>query len=163
MICPVEEEIVPVKSYSKPKTMEAKTETFQLQVSFLPLDVTKRDMEQLFARFGAIEHIAIARGTAFVHFKDAIQADDAQSTLHDHLFEGRRIKVTKALKKIHQTHQNGCIICAEDGHWARDCPQNKQKGLDVKSGKVQNTNNSASSAETSVILQSSVVLSNNRP
>ncbi|CAG8602810.1 7006_t:CDS:2 [Racocetra fulgida] len=62
-------------------------------------------------------------GYAFVEFEDPRDADDAVKQLNGYELDGARIAV------------DGCFLCGGQGHWARECPDAREKGMDVRSGR----------------------------
>eukprot|EP00842_Homolaphlyctis_polyrhiza_P004877 jgi/Hompol1/5390/HPOL_004373-RA len=91
-------------------------------------------MDELFGRFGAISSIETNySGFAFVQFATPSSARDAVAQYNDFVYEGHQLVVE--LSDRPNAVGNGCLICGYAGHWARDCPKNKQRGTDVKSGK----------------------------
>ncbi|KAJ3000472.1 hypothetical protein HDV02_005337 [Globomyces sp. JEL0801] len=85
----------------------------KLYVGHLPFNVSKRELDDLFG-----------------YLKDA---ENAVKGLHGYGFHGKRINVEFSNKV--QTQSNSCLICGKVGHWAKECPDSKTKGMDVKSGK----------------------------
>ncbi|KAJ3325698.1 hypothetical protein HDV06_003499 [Boothiomyces sp. JEL0866] len=106
----------------------------KLYVGHLPFNVSKRELDELFGRYGPLANIELKHGGyAFVQYEHTRDAEDAVKALHNYTFEGRRLTVEFSNKK--GAGGNSCLICGLEGHWARECPENKEKGLDVKSGK----------------------------
>ncbi|KAI8818352.1 uncharacterized protein EV422DRAFT_538260 [Fimicolochytrium jonesii] len=93
-----------------------------------------RDLEDLFARYGRILNVEIKpAGFGFVEYDDPRDAEDAVKHLHDHPFEGRRLIVEFSRRS--SANNSSCFICGGTGHWVRECPENQDKGLDVRSGR----------------------------
>ncbi|EGF84350.1 hypothetical protein BATDEDRAFT_85071 [Batrachochytrium dendrobatidis JAM81] len=124
----------------------------KVYVGHLPYNVAKRELDDLFVTYGKILSIEIKHGGyAFVqygllsvmclaslfsvpfHMKTQKDADEAVLALNNHSFDGRRLLVEFSNKR--DSVGNSCLLCGNEGHWARDCPDNKERGADVKSGK----------------------------
>ncbi|KAI8915976.1 hypothetical protein EDD86DRAFT_197333 [Gorgonomyces haynaldii] len=119
-------------SYSK-RPKSPTQESDKLYVGHLPPHFQKKDLEYMFNEFGVLKSVEIKHGGyAFVQFEQLESAQEACRQLNGYRIQDKRLQVEFSNKK-----QNGdaCILCGEVGHWARDCPLNKEKGLDVKSGK----------------------------
>ncbi|KAI8902151.1 hypothetical protein BC833DRAFT_444954 [Globomyces pollinis-pini] len=106
----------------------------KLYVGHLPFNVSKRELDDLFGHYGPLEAIEIKHGGyAFIQFRYLKDAENAVKGLHGYGFHGKRINVEFSNKV--QTQSNSCLICGKVGHWAKECPDSKTKGMDVKSGK----------------------------
>ncbi|KAH6582066.1 hypothetical protein BASA61_008692 [Batrachochytrium salamandrivorans] len=116
-----------------PKTHTTKLPS-KVYVGHLPYNVAKRELDDLFLSYGKVISIEIKHGGyAFVQFDNRRDADDAVAALNNHLFDGRRLLVEFSNKR--DSVGDSCLLCGNEGHWARDCPDSKEKGVDVKSGK----------------------------
>ncbi|CAA7032750.1 unnamed protein product [Microthlaspi erraticum] len=120
-------------------------------VGGLSWDVTERQLEDAFDRYGKINECQIMvekdigrpRGFGFITFTDRRGADDAIKQMHGRELGGRVISVTKAEPKAggDDVDKNGgysprgkgsyggggasedeCFKCGNPGHWARECP-----------------------------------------
>ncbi|CAG8542153.1 10080_t:CDS:2 [Paraglomus occultum] len=72
-------------------------------------------------------------GYAFVEFEDPRDADDAVKQLNGYELDGARIAVEWSRRS--GGPGSGCFLCSGQGHWARECPEAREKGMDVRSGR----------------------------
>ena len=109
-------------SYSYKRQSEDISE--KLYVGHLPFAVSKRELDDLFGRYGPLANIEIKHGGyAFIQYgiiyslENPRDAEDAVRALHNYMFEGRRLTVEFSNKK--GTGGNACLLCGVEGHWAR--------------------------------------------
>ncbi|CAG8497720.1 3379_t:CDS:2 [Ambispora gerdemannii] len=94
----------------------------------------KRDLEELFERYGKVLSVDVKpMGYAFVEFEDPRDADDAVKQLNGYELDGARIAVEWSRRS--GGPGSGCFLCGGQGHWARECPDAREKGMDVRSGR----------------------------
>ncbi|KAF9907183.1 hypothetical protein EC991_011246 [Linnemannia zychae] len=94
----------------------------------------RRDVEELFEKYGRVVSVELKHGGfAFVEYEDPRDADDAVSKLNGYELDGSRITVEWSRRS--GGPGSGCFLCNGTGHWARECPEASEKGMDVKSGK----------------------------
>ncbi|CAG8607026.1 8995_t:CDS:2, partial [Paraglomus occultum] len=102
----------------------------------------KRDLEELFERYGKVLSVDVKpMGYAFVEFEvkmtfeiiDPRDADDAVKQLNGYELDGARIAVEWSRRS--GGPGSGCFLCSGQGHWARECPEAREKGMDVRSGR----------------------------
>ncbi|KAF9431207.1 hypothetical protein BGZ94_006888 [Podila epigama] len=94
----------------------------------------RRDVEELFEKYGRVVSVELKHGGfAFVEYEDPRDADDAVSKLNGYELDGNRISVEWSRRS--GGPGSGCFLCGGTGHWARECPEASEKGMDVKSGK----------------------------
>jgi RNA recognition motif-containing protein len=76
-------------------------------------------------------------GFAFVEYTDPRDAEEAINKLNRTVVEGNEIRVefSKRPPARGPAGETACYICNKGGHWARDCPENANPGMDVRSGK----------------------------
>ncbi|KAI8590024.1 hypothetical protein BDZ88DRAFT_395165 [Geranomyces variabilis] len=116
-------------SQSRPPVEPAPGAT-KLYVGQIPASGSIRDLEDLFAKYGRVLHIEIKpAGFGFIEYDDPRDAEDAVKALHEHPFEGQRLVVE--FSKRASANNSTCFICGQTGHWVRDCPDNRDKGMDV--------------------------------
>ncbi|CAG8435100.1 3054_t:CDS:2 [Scutellospora calospora] len=94
----------------------------------------KRDLEELFEKYGKVLSVDVKpMGYAFVEFEDPRDADDAVKQLNGVELDGARIAVEWSRRS--GGPGSGCFLCGGQGHWARECPDAREKGMDVRSGR----------------------------
>ncbi|KAG0238212.1 hypothetical protein BGW42_006492 [Actinomortierella wolfii] len=94
----------------------------------------RRDVEELFEKYGRVLSVELKHGGfAFVEYEDPRDADDAVNKLNGYELDGNRISVEWSRRS--GGPGSGCFLCGGNGHWARECPEASEKGMDVKSGK----------------------------
>ncbi|CAJ0648172.1 13869_t:CDS:10 [Entrophospora sp. SA101] len=87
-----------------------------------------------FERYGKVLGVDVKpMGYAFVEFEDPRDADDAVKQLNGYELDGARIAVEWSRRS--GGPGSGCFLCGGQGHWARECPDAREKGMDVRSGK----------------------------
>nr|KAJ3422309.1 Anaphase-promoting complex subunit 5 [Polyrhizophydium stewartii] len=90
----------------------------KVYVGHLPYNVAKRELEELFGRYGKIRSVEIKHGGyAFVQYGTLSEAEEAVRALSNHLFENRKLLVEFSNKR--DAVGNCCLLCGMDGHWAR--------------------------------------------
>ncbi|KAJ1563811.1 hypothetical protein HK096_010905 [Nowakowskiella sp. JEL0078] len=106
----------------------------KLYVGRLPPRCSTRDLEDLFSTYGRVVSCEVKHaGYAFLEFDNEKDAEDALNRLNGHLFDGQRIIVEWSKKSV--SGGEACFNCGKTGHWVRDCPESRGKGMDVRSGK----------------------------
>src|SRR5689334_22301824 len=65
--------------------------------------------------------------------QDPRDADDAVKQLNGYELDGARIAVEWSRRS--GGPGSGCFLCGGQGHWARECPDAREKGMDVRSGR----------------------------
>nr|CAG8496331.1 11749_t:CDS:2 [Entrophospora candida] len=108
--------------------------TSKLYIGHLSSRTEKRDLEELFERYGKVISVNVKpTGYAFVEFEDPRDADDAVKQLNGYELDGARIIVEWSRRS--GGPGSGCFLCGGQGHWARECSDAREKGMDVRSGK----------------------------
>ncbi|KAJ3205232.1 hypothetical protein HDU67_008974 [Dinochytrium kinnereticum] len=123
----------------------------KLYIGRLPMSAQKRELEELFGKYGRMlgwdsllsmsgcQVISIEikhGGFAFVEYGNIKRdAEDAIKALDGYPMDGERLTVEIARRSGAGGPTSTCFVCAKPGHWARECPDNHEQGMDVRSGK----------------------------
>ncbi|KAG0221168.1 hypothetical protein BGX31_010124 [Mortierella sp. GBA43] len=103
-------------------------------VGHLSARTERRDVEELFEKYGRLVSVELKHGGfAFVEYEDPRDAEDSVNKLNGYELDGNRISVEWSRRS--GGPGSGCFLCNQPGHWARECPEAREKGMDVKSGK----------------------------
>ncbi|KND02422.1 uncharacterized protein SPPG_02888 [Spizellomyces punctatus DAOM BR117] len=106
----------------------------KLYIGHVSSRANTRDLEDMFAKYGRVLNVEVKpAGYGFVEYDDPRDAQDAMHALNGYIFEGQRLVVEFSRRAGNAT--SNCFICGQVGHWVRECPENVDKGLDVRSGK----------------------------
>ncbi|KAI9099752.1 hypothetical protein DFS34DRAFT_615888 [Phlyctochytrium arcticum] len=106
----------------------------KIYVGHLGARTNPRDLEDIFAKYGVVRNVEIKpAGYGFIEFEDPRDAEDAVNALNGYMFEDQRLLVE--FSRRGGSANSNCFICGQTGHWVRECPENTDKGLDVRSGK----------------------------
>ncbi|CAM0135990.1 hypothetical protein VKS41_005633 [Umbelopsis sp. WA50703] len=111
------------------------TSSGKVYVGHVSSRIIRRDLEELFEKFGRVLGVEIKHGGfAFIDFEDPRDAEDAVRELNGYVLNGDRLLV-EISKRAASGEGSGCFLCGDSGHWARDCPDASERGMDVRSGK----------------------------
>ncbi|KAI9341538.1 hypothetical protein DFJ73DRAFT_778831 [Zopfochytrium polystomum] len=89
----------------------------KLYVGHLPRNFPRRDLEDIFSKYGRILSCEIKQGGfAFIEFQDTRDAEDAISALDGYRLDGERITVEWSRRST--AGSSACFLCGEPGHWA---------------------------------------------
>lgn len=115
------------RSYSRSRSPE---DGKRLHVADLDSRAEKRDLEDVFEKFGPLQEIWMAKSSpcfAFVVFKNKDDAYEACRSADGEEICGRRIRVTIARPRTKGVGRRGfdpsmrCYQCGDKGHFSRDC------------------------------------------
>ncbi|KAJ1926030.1 hypothetical protein IWQ60_004152 [Tieghemiomyces parasiticus] len=111
-----------------------------LFIGNISYEITRRDLEEEFGRFGEIIRIEIKRnGFAFVEFRDIRDAEACFRKTADLQLCGRHLAVdyaksSRAPRRDGEGH-SGCFSCGRPGHFARECPDDPRRSNDYRSSR----------------------------
>ncbi|KAI8393518.1 uncharacterized protein BYT42DRAFT_551325 [Radiomyces spectabilis] len=95
-----------------------------LFIGRIPRDMSTRDLEDVFSKYGSITRLDLKQGFGFVEFEDNRDAEDALKGVKDH----EQIIVEWAKNGGKRPGENECFHCGKEGHWARDCRARNRDG-----------------------------------
>lgn len=95
-----------------------------LFVGRIARDMTNRDLEDTFTKYGKITRLDVKKGFGFVEYEDKRDAEDAIKAIN----EKGELVVEWAKNGGKRPGENECFHCGKEGHWARDCQDAPSRG-----------------------------------
>eukprot|EP00801_Mesodinium_rubrum_P003520 Mrub_03520.p1 GENE.Mrub_03520~~Mrub_03520.p1 ORF type:complete len:383 (-),score=105.47 Mrub_03520:272-1420(-) len=95
----------------------------RIYVGRLPRDISEKDVERNFGKFGKIVYMKHKEDYAFIEYDNFKSAKKAVEAMDTKDMGTTRIKVQHSENKAEK--KNTCFVCKRAGHWAADCPENQ--------------------------------------
>ncbi|KAL0094158.1 splicing factor, arginine/serine-rich 4 [Phycomyces blakesleeanus] len=88
-----------------------------LFIGRLPFDVSNRELEDLFSKYGKITRLDIKRGFGFLEFEDKRDAEDAMKGVHGKEL-GREPLIVEWAKSdgVRRMGDGKCFSCGKEGN-----------------------------------------------
>ncbi|KXS11151.1 hypothetical protein M427DRAFT_36068 [Gonapodya prolifera JEL478] len=107
----------------------------KLYVGGIAVETGRRDLEDLFARYGRVVALEIKHGGyGFAELENLHEAEDVQRALNGYRLDNSSL-IVEFSKRSGPSGKSTCFICGHSGHWVPECEQSVEKGMDVRSGK----------------------------
>ncbi|CAG8629468.1 2236_t:CDS:2, partial [Paraglomus occultum] len=85
-----------------------------LFIGRLAIDTDRRDLEDIFDRYGRMTRLELKRGYAFIHYQDERDAKDALKDADGLRIHGHRIIVEWAKNGGRKPGENECFKCRKE-------------------------------------------------